>query len=105
MIGNTAPKRWRLAVDLLACLTAAALLLSAWALATRFQETNANRARNARIWHAVICDIEHQIVVNSNINEHPLTLQRRKFILRFYDNLLVRDAHAQPCNINPVTGR
>ena len=105
MIGNTAPKRWRLAVDVLAVMTAAALLLSAWALTSRFQETNRARERNARIWHAVICDIEQQIVVNANISEHPLTLKRRKFLLRFYDNLLVKDAHAQPCHINPVTGR
>lgn len=105
MIGDTAPKRWRIAVDLLAVLTAVALLVSGWALYTRFNQTNVLRARNAQIWHAVICDIEHQIVVNSNINEHSLTLKRRKFVLRFYDNLLVKDAHAQPCNLNPVTGR
>jgi hypothetical protein len=105
MIGDTAPKRWRIAVDLLAVLTAVSLLVSGWAIYARFSETNATRKRNAAIWHAVICDIEHQIVVNSNINEHSLTLKRRKFILRFYDNLLVKDAHAQPCKLNPVTGR
>jgi hypothetical protein len=86
-------------------LTAVSLLVSGWAIYARFSETNATRKRNAQIWHAVICDIERQTIKNANKNEHPLTLPQRKFILRFYDNLLVKDAHAQPCNLNPVTGR
>lgn len=104
MIGNTAPKRWRIAVDLLAVLTAASLLISGWALYTRFNETNAARKRNAQIWHAVICDIEKQIVASRQNDDPRLTAARKRKLLRFYDGLLVKDAHAAPCGLT-VTGR
>lgn len=94
MIGDTAPKRWRIAVDLLAVLTAVSLLVSGWALYTRFNQTNALRTRNAQIWHAVICDIEQAVVV-----DRKLTLKRKLRFIKFYDKLLVRDAHAAPCNL------
>jgi hypothetical protein len=71
--------------------------VSAWALYSRFEQTNRNRVGNARIWHAVICDIEHQIV-HDNHAPIPSDAQKRQY-LAFYDHLLVADAHAEPCNI------
>lgn len=97
MIGDTAPKRWRIAVDLLAVITAAAIIMSGWALYDRFSATKAARARNAQIWHAVICDIEHQIVAD-NHNPSPSRAEKARY-LAFYDTLLVKDAHAKPCGI------
>lgn len=94
MIGDTAPKRWRITVDFLAVLTAASLFVSGWALYSRFNETNAARARNAQIWHAVICDIEEQIVADN----HTTRAEKARY-LAFYDTLLVKDAHAKPCGI------
>ena len=99
MIGGTAPLRWRLAVDALAILTACSLLLSAWALATRFQESNRARERNAQIWHKVICDIELAVA-----SDKTITTARKQYVIHFYDKLLVRDAGAEPCGIT-VTGR
>jgi len=98
MIGNTAPRRWRLAVDLLALLTAISLLVSSWALFTRFSESNRVRRENAQIWHQVICDIERQVV----LQHYPVS--RKRFVIRFYNRLLVKDAHALPCDVK-VTGR
>jgi hypothetical protein len=72
-------------------------VVSAWALYSRFEQTNRNRIGNANIWHAVICDIEKQIK-NDNHAPRPTDAQKRQY-LRFYDHLLVADAHAQPCNI------
>lgn len=94
MVGDTAPKRWRIAVDALAVLTAVAIILSGWALYTRFNDSNAARKRNAQIWHAVICDIEQKVVKSKTI-----PLQKKRDDLVFYDRLLVVDAHAAPCGI------
>lgn len=71
--------------------------VSAWALYSRFDQANQNRIGNARIWHAVICDIEKQIK-NDNHAPVPTDAQKRQY-LAFYDHLLVVDAHAKPCNI------
>lgn len=79
---------------MLAVLTAVSLLISSWALYTRFNQTNALRTRNAQIWHAVICDIEQAVVI-----DRQLTLKRKLRFIKFYDRLLVRDAYAAPCNL------
>ena len=64
----------------------------------RFEQTNRNRAANAAIWHAVICDIEKQLIIN---RDGEFSAAKRKAALRFYDNLLVKDAHAAPCGLYP----
>lgn len=73
-------------------------LLSSFAtgytLYTRFTETNARRADNARVWHAVICSIEKQVVI-----EKRLSKPRETRALRFYDRLLREDVHTSPCGL------
>lgn len=94
MIGDTAPKRWRLAVDALAVLTAFALLLSGWALYSRFTETNHARADNRAVWHAVICSLER-----ATMKQPHVPPARVRTVLVFYDKLLVEDVHAAPCGL------
>lgn len=72
-------------------------VLSAWLLYARFTQTNRNRVANARIWHAVICDIEEQIVRDNHTPN--LTRENKARYIVFYDGLLVKDAHTAPCNI------
>lgn len=83
------------------------ILLSAAGIAgglyTRFTQTNKNRAANARIWHAVICDIQKS-VVDPQKGQRKLSPTEQARFLAFYDRLLVVDAHAAPCGIK-VTGR
>jgi hypothetical protein len=94
MVGDTAPKRWRIIVNFLALLTVISLVVSSWALVTRFNETNRLRDENAKIWHAVVCDIEVQVG-----QDKKLSHSRKVFVLRFYDRLLMDDAHAAPCGL------
>lgn len=94
MIGNTAPRRWRLAVDVLAVLTAIALVLSGWAIASRFSETNRARAANKAVWHAVLCDIERATDARKDISK------RRKIqSIKYYDHLLVDLVHTRGCGL------
>ena len=64
----------------------------------RFEQTNKNRKANAALWHAVICDIEMR-VARPQKGDQPLSLDRRREILVYYDRLLVKDVHAAPCGI------
>lgn len=79
------------------------ILLSAFVTAGtlygRFSQTSKIRQSNVRVWHAVVCSIEHAAIKQKN---H--TVQEKRLIIRFYDNLLVNDVHAAPCGIT-VTGR
>ena len=72
-------------------------LVTGWALYGRFNETNTIRERNAEIWHAVVCDIEQSLVDQDG----KIPAKQRKAALKFYDNLLVKDAHAAPCGLYP----
>lgn len=100
MIGDTAPKRWRFAVDALAFLTAVSLLLAGWAAYTRFSDTNHTRIREAATWRAVICSIEKAVIEDKTIPH-----ERKVFALRFYDRLLVENVHTQPCGYINHLGR
>jgi hypothetical protein len=77
------------------CLTLAtvASVVAAGGFYTRFEETNHNRAANARVWHVVICDIEQQVLRNSASPVNKVDF------LKFYDHLLVSDVHAAPCGL------
>lgn len=88
----------------IACGCAFALILVfaagiAGGIYARFQQGNKNRTDNARIWHAVLCDLEVATAANTKV---PIADRRRAIV--FYDRLLVKDAHAAPCGIK-VTGR
>lgn len=98
MVGDTTPRRYRIVIDTLAVLTATALLLSGWALYSRFGETNSRRAENARVWHAVICSIE-QAVVADRTRHYPDG--EKTIILKFYDGLLTNDVHTTGCGLIP----
>lgn len=73
-------------------------------LAGRFIQTNHNREANARIWHAVMCDIEKSVTMPDKAGGRHFTTAEQVRFLTFYDRLLVVDAHAAPCGIK-VTGR
>lgn len=97
MVGDTASKRWRLAIDFLALLAAVAIILSGWALYDRFSTSNHARSENRAVWHAVICGIEQAVVKDDKT--HKRTADHTRTVLAFYDRLLVEDVHAAPCGI------
>lgn len=67
-------------------------------VAGRIITSTHNQRANAAIWHAVLCDIE-QRVAKPQKGDQPLSLDRRREIIAYYDTLLVKDAHAAPCGI------
>lgn len=92
MVGNTAPKRWRIAVDALAVLTALALALATWGLYSRFQESNAARQDNKHTWHAVICSIEQIELHNPALSE-----AHTRASLKFWDGVLTKQVGTTGC--------
>jgi hypothetical protein len=92
MIGDTASKRWRIAIDFLALISATALILSGWALYDRFSGTNRARADNKRVWHAVVCSIEQAVYKNKT-----LTITKKRDAIAFYDGLLINQVHTSGC--------
>lgn len=99
MVGDSAPKRFRLAVDFLAFLTFLALVLSGWALYGRFAATNEARRNNQHVWHAVICSIEQATLSNT---KRPLA--DRKASVQFFERLLINNVKTAPCRL-PVPRR
>lgn len=94
MLGSEVPKRTRYAVDVLAVLTFIALVVSAWTLATRFQETNHTRSEIQHTWHSVICALENQ-----RVNDPRYTLDQKKEFVTFFDSVLVNNVGAAPCGL------
>ena len=86
-------RRFKFGVIFLAATSFAAIVLAAWALYARFQESNAYREADARIWHAVVCQIEQAV-----LKQHLSPVKERK-ALRFYDHLLVADVRTDGCGL------
>lgn len=99
MIGDAAPKRVRIAVDLLAILTFLAIISAGFALYFRFSETNRNRQDIKRTWHAVICTIEQSV-----ISDKTMPYKKKVRIVKFYDGLLVNSVGAMPCRLTITKG-
>lgn len=89
-------KKYKILVWVLALLTAVSMMLAGWAFLSRFSETNQIRHDNAQIWHAVVCAIEVNVA-----NSTKLSAEDKRHFLRFYDRLLVEDAHSYPCDLTP----
>jgi len=87
--------RFRIMFIGLGVISAAALVISAWALYARFTQSNAYRAADVRIWSAVICQIEKSVVIH---HKH-LSPTRVRGILRFYDRLLIVDVQTAGCGL------
>ena len=79
-------RRFRVGLVALAALSFAAIVLSAWAIYAYHQADD-------RIWHAVICHIEH-----ATLKQH-LPADRERTVLRFYDRLLVHDVRTAGCGL------
>ena len=86
--------RFRILFGFLAVVTCVSLVIAGWALYARFTETNAIRASNNHVWHAVVCEIEHAIIVKDH-----LTVAQEKAALRFWDHLLVADVGTVGCGL------
>ncbi len=71
-----------------------AILVAAWALYSRFAQTNAYRRADQRIWTSVICQIETAVT-----RSKTLTPAQIKASLRFYDSLLVKDVQTAGCGL------
>ena len=93
MIGDTASKRWRIAIDFLALISAAALILSGWALYDRFSGTNHARAENKRVWHAVICSIEQAVYKNKT-----LTVVKKRDANQMWEASEILDQACEACH-------
>lgn len=99
MIGSSAPLRVRLLVDFLAIIAAAALLVSGWALAERFQEGNATEKilqradqRQVEAIRTVLCLARRQTATS-----RQRTPDEKRQAFAFYDQAL-REIHAKPCD-------
>ena len=86
-------KRFRLALILLAATSFGAIILAAWALYARFEQGNDYRRADARIWRAVVCNIEMAVTKL----HRPAAITRKS--LRFYDRLLIVDVQTDGCNL------
>lgn len=86
-------RRFRFAILALAAVAFAAIALSGWALYARFEQTNAARAADNRVWHAVICSIEAAVV------KQHLPPAKERAALRFYDHLLTADVQTDGCGL------
>lgn len=89
----TGPNRFRVVLMLLAVVAFCAIALSGWALYARFTESNGYRAADNRVWHAVICQIEHAV-----LKQH-LPPAKERAALRFYDELLIADVQTDGCGL------
>lgn len=94
MIGDATTRRFRLAFNVLAVVSAAALLLAGWALYARFEQTNQLRNSNKHVWHGVVCAIEKSILKSTNT-----TPQQKQAKLRFFDRLLIVDVQTDGCGL------
>jgi len=90
---TTNDKRFRVGLALLAATAFAAIVLAAWALYVRFEQTNAYRDADTRIWTAVICQIEQAV------QKQHLPPAKEQAALRFYDRLLIRDVQTDGCGL------
>ncbi len=71
------------------------------ALNSRFSGTNTIRKNQAKVWHAVLCDIEQQVMhPDKSLDQKPLTPAQKERVLKYYDHLIVL-AGAQPCDGRP----
>lgn len=75
-----------------AILCAICLIVSGWALYSRFQDTNSRRDANARAWHLVICYLEGLTVANKRA-----TPDQRDRAITAYDHIL-KLVDAPPCH-------
>ena len=89
--------RFRVALAILAATSFVAIALAAWALYVRFEQTNAYRKADARIWHAVICQIEVAVT------KQHLPAAKERAALRFYDRLLIVDVQTDGCDLIPLS--
>ena len=71
-----------------------ALALAGVSLIVRFDATNQARANNARVWHAVICNIETTVIAKKGVS-----LAQKRYAVQFYDHLLVSDVHSAACGL------
>lgn len=92
MIGSAAPRRVRIAVDVLAAISAIALIISGAALIDRFGQTNQARKDNQHTWHAVICTIESSVIADKTV-----PYDKKVRFVKFYDDLLVNSVGTKPC--------
>lgn len=60
----------------------------------RVEQGRANRANNAKVWHAVICSLEV-----ATLNSKTATPARIKAAIRLYDELLIEDVHTSGCGL------
>ena len=79
-------RRFKFGVMFLAFTSAAAIVLSGWALWAR-------SSTNSRVWHAVICRIETAVT-----KQHLPEAKERK-ALRFYDRLLTEYVQTDGCGL------
>ena len=92
--------RYRIIIAVLAAVSFIAIAVASGALYARFTESNAYRTADQRIWHAVICQIEHNFAAHNR----NLPVARVRTILRFYDQLLTVDVMTDGCDLIPPKG-
>jgi uncharacterized membrane protein YidH (DUF202 family) len=92
-------RRTRIALGIAAAAVALSMFTSGFALVQRFGATTEARHNNQRVWHAVICQIEHAVY-----HTPRLTAQKRTNAIKFYNTLLVKDVQALPCSTAEIRG-
>lgn len=60
----------------------------------RFVQTNKARVDNKAAWHAVVCDIESQV-----IDAPKASASDKRDAIKFYDGILTRDIHTTGCGL------
>lgn len=78
-------------MQLLGVITAVAFALAGLSLVQSGRERQSRISDNKKVWHAVICSIEQQ-VIRSGISRDRATKA-----IAFYDSLLINDVHTSPC--------
>jgi hypothetical protein len=95
LVGDTAPKRFRLAVDALAVVSAVALILSGYLFYTRINESRDAQHNTVQAIRTVLCFAQLQVERDSTV-----TAAQRARAVHFYTQALER-IDALPCH--PIT--
>ena len=87
-------RRFKIALAITAALSAVSLTIAGWAFYVHFEQANAYRRADQRIWTAVICQLERRVAATKSV-----TAQQIQASLRFYDRLLTQDVQTTGCGL------
>lgn len=92
MLGDTAPKRFRLAVDGLAAMTVISLFLVSWLFYDRITTSRQTQADTRAAIRTVLCFAQSQVEADSAV-----TAKQRRRAVRFYTEAL-KKIDEPPCS-------